>query len=47
MDFVLFPRTYQKYHNLLEGSVIKVNGKVEKRFDKYQVVVDEISVIAS
>ena len=47
MDFVLFPRTYQKYHNLLEGSVIKVSGKVEKRFDKYQVVVDEISVIAS
>ncbi len=42
LDIVLFPRTYEKYHNIIVGSVIYISGKVEKRFDKYQLVANEI-----
>lgn len=41
-DIVLFPKTYSKYNKLNIGDIILINGKVEKRFDKYQLVVSTI-----
>lgn len=41
-DIVLFPKTYNKYNNLNIGDIILINGKVERRFDKYQVVANTI-----
>lgn len=41
-DIVLFPKIYNKYNNLNIGDIIHINGKVERRFDKYQVVVNTI-----
>ena len=38
VDIVLFPKIYQKYNNISRGDIIKVQGRVEKRFDKYQIV---------
>ena len=42
VDIVLFPKTYEKYKDISQGSIILVKGKVEKRFDKYQVVVNSM-----
>ena len=42
IDVVLFPKTYEKYKNINRGDIIKVYGRVEKRFDKYQVVVTSL-----
>ena len=38
VDIVLFPRIYNEYNNFSVGDVLKITGKVEKRFDKLQIV---------
>ena len=42
IDFVIFPKVYQKIDSIEKNMIIHVTGKVEKRFDQLQVVVDEI-----
>ena len=42
IDIVMFPKTYEKYNNINNNDILKINGRVEKRFDKYQIVVNEI-----
>ena len=42
VDIVLFPKTYEKYKDINQGSIILVKGKVEKRFDKHQIVVNSM-----
>ena len=42
IDIVLFPKIYQKYNMINTKDIILIKGKVEKRFDKYQIVVNEI-----
>ena len=41
-DIVMFPKTYEKYNNITQGDIIKVNGRVEKRFDKHQIVANTV-----
>ena len=38
----MFPKTFKVYNNVKVGDIIKFKGKVEKRFDKYQIVANEI-----
>ena len=45
VDIVLFPKTYEKYNDLSHGDIILIKGRVEKRFDKYQIVVNEIATL--
>ena len=42
IDVVLFPVVYSDITNLEKGDVLIVDGRIEKRFDKYQVVVNKI-----
>ena len=42
IDVVLFPTIYGDTENLEKGDVLIINGRIEKRFDKYQVVVNKI-----
>ena len=42
IDIVLFPKIYEKYNDIKVGNVLGINAKVEKRFDKYQLVVNTI-----
>ena len=44
ISIVLFPKTYEKYH-ISKNDIIYVKGKVEKRFDKYQVIANNIEKI--
>ena len=45
IDIVMFPKTYSMYSNIVVGDVVKINGKVEKRFDKYQIIVNKLEKI--
>ena len=41
IDITLFPKVYSET-NIKEGDIVLVNAKVEKRFDKYQLIVNRI-----
>lgn len=45
IDLVLFPTIYQNHLDIEVGDVLSVHAKVEKRFDKLQLVVQEIKKI--
>lgn len=45
LDGILFPDVYEKYNNINSGDIVKIRGKVEKRFDKLQLVVNSIEKI--
>ena len=45
IDVVLFPRVYESYTNIKVGDILKINGRIEKRFDQYQLVVNNIENI--
>jgi len=45
IDAVLFPKVYEKNMNIKEGQLVLIKGKVEKRFDKYQIICNTIDVI--
>lgn len=45
LDIVLFPKTYEQYPNIEIGNIIKFYGKVEKRFDKYQLIVRTLEIL--
>lgn len=38
-DIVMFPKTYSKYDDVAPGDVLLITGRIERRFDKYQMVV--------
>lgn len=45
IDVVLFPKVYELYQDVEVGDVLKINGKIEKRFDKYQLVVKTLEKV--
>lgn len=42
VDLTLFPQVYLENKNIQKYDIIKITGKVEKRFDNYQIVVSKI-----
>ncbi len=42
VDIVVFPKVYNINSNLKEGDIIKLRGKVEKRYDEYQIIASNI-----
>ena len=45
MDFTLFPKIYKLYFAIERGDLLKIRGKVEKRLNKYQIVVEKIKYL--
>ena len=45
MDFTLFPKIYKLYENIEKGDLLKIRGRVEKRLDQYQIVVERIKYL--
>ena len=41
-DFIIFPNKFNLISDIKEGDIVKVYGKVEKRFGKYQILVNDI-----
>lgn len=44
-SFTFFPKTYMKFNNIKVGNIIEVGGTVERRFDKYQIVVNNVKIL--
>lgn len=44
VSITLFPKIYEKC-NINEGDIIYLNGKVEKRYDKYQIIANKVERI--
>ena len=41
IDIVFFPKIYKEY-NLLRNNIIVLEGKVEKRYDEYQIIATKV-----
>ena len=44
-EFVLFPKIYNNCGNINNGTIVKIRGNVEKRFNDMQVVVERIRIL--
>ena len=42
IEIVVFPKTYKQIKNIALGNIVRINGKVEKRFDEYQIIANQI-----
>lgn len=45
IDLVIFPKVYNNISKVKPNDIIKIKGRVEKRFDQYQIVVNNLVVI--
>ena len=45
IDLTIFPSTYKRFNNIKEGNIVEILGRVEKRYDKYQVIVNNIKIL--
>ncbi len=44
-EFIIFPKTFEKYPNIERGDILKIRGKVEKRLNEIQIIADKIRKI--
>ena len=44
-SITLFPNNYKQYNNLKKGDVIRIKGRVEKRFDQYQIIANSLKIL--
>ncbi len=42
VSLTLFPKVYSKYNDIKVGDIVEVSGRVEKRYEQYQIVVNTI-----
>ena len=47
VSLTMFPKTYQNYKNINKKDIIKIFGRVEKRFDQYQIVINSLKILAT
>ena len=45
IDVTLFPKVYKLYSNLSKGDIIKIYGRVEKRFNEYKISARKIEIL--
>lgn len=45
ISITLFPKTYKTYNNLSKKDIIRVYGRIEKRYDQYQLVANSIKIL--
>ena len=45
IDGVVFPQLYKTLNEIKRDKTVLISGKVEKRFDKYQIIVNNIKYL--
>ena len=45
VDLVMFPKVYENNYNINKGDILLVTGKVEKRVNEYQIIVNKIEKV--
>ena len=44
VDMVMFPKIYERFYNVSKGNVVLVDAKVEKRLNKYQLIINNLEI---
>jgi len=47
ISLTMFPNTYKTYNNINKRDIIRVTGKIEKRYDQYQMIVNSLKILKS
>ena len=42
MILIFLTKLYKDYSNIKIGDIIKIKGRVERRYDEYQIIVSKI-----
>lgn len=45
IDLTLFPNIYMKFNNIKKGNIILVQAKVERRYENYQLIVNDLKIL--
>ncbi|MDD4795898.1 MAG: OB-fold nucleic acid binding domain-containing protein, partial [Bacilli bacterium] len=45
LDYILFSNRIGYINQIKVGDLLKINGKVEKRLDKYQIIINTITIL--
>lgn len=44
-SLTMFPNTYKTYKNINKKDIIRIFGRVERRFDQYQIVINSLKIL--
>ena len=47
LSLTLFPKQYKEYKKIKEYDIINIRGKVEKRYDTYQIIVNNLNIFTN
>ena len=45
VSLTMFPLVYKRFNNIKTGNILEIIGRVEKRYDKYQVIVNNVRML--
>lgn len=45
ISLTMFPKTYKSYNNINKKDIIRIYGRVERRFDQYQIVINSLKIL--
>lgn len=45
IDIIIFPKLYSEIDNIVKGDILHIYGKIEKRYDKLQVIATKIEKV--
>ena len=45
VSLTMFPNTYKTYKNINKKDIIRIFGRVERRFDQYQIVINSLKIL--
>ena len=45
VSLTMFPSTYKTYNNIKKKNIIRIYGRVEKRYDQYQIVINSLKIL--
>ena len=45
VSLTMFPNTFKAYKNINKKDIIRIFGRVEKRFDQYQIVINSLKIL--
>ena len=45
VSLTMFPLVYKRFNDIKTGNILEIIGRVEKRYDKYQVIVNNVRML--
>lgn len=45
ISLTMFPKIYKEYNKIDKKNIIRVTGRVERRYDQYQVIVNQLKIL--